>query len=182
MADDCLFSRPSRKIINHVYLFVLWTDSVQPTFTPDLDVRDTMITNEQLRNLGVRFGIHFWWAVFGAFLIFLIILLRFFPIRITSDWSLNPILYGIVTLIFFVLSGYFILYRLKHYIIILFLIVCMILSGSQVLISHSEINTCWVEDTRWTKLFYCKNRESYQQIGNLPIAMKGYCYYCIWYD
>jgi hypothetical protein len=106
----------------------------------------------------------------------------FHPVRFLFDWRLNPISYGIIMLLCLIA-----LLRVskerkwKDYMTAL-LLICVLLCGKEMLLSVSELETCWLEDVRYNQQFYCESTaRRYQQIESLPIGMDGWCYYCFWY-
>ena len=106
----------------------------------------------------------------------------FSPIRVIEDWGVNPVVYGSVTAISFLLIIYSVRVDGWKSIVTALFVVCALLSVRQTMISASEVNTCYVEDNRWTNYYWCEaSRTGYQQIESTPIAMHGWCYYCFWY-
>lgn len=112
---------------------------------------------------------------------FILVISTFHPIRFIYAWQLNPIFYGMLTLITIWLVHIFRNYEWKNYIAILLLFLTLA-TGWQTIISVQEIGNCHLEDRRWNELYCCSaTGECYQQIQQLPVAMSGWCYYCLWY-
>lgn len=105
-----------------------------------------------------------------------------YPVRILSEWSLNPILYTVIALgCFGTATHIFRKYRWKNGVAAL-LLVCGLLSGWQVNVSASEVGQCGIEDWRWNALYHCSSTNmNYQQIECYPIAIRGWCWACISY-
>ncbi len=116
-------------------------------------------------------------------LIALFLTITFFhPVRLLYDWWLNPVAYGVITLVLLIMllrvskPG-----RWKNYTTAL-LLVCMLIAGKETVAGVSEVGTCWLEDVRYNQYFYCgSTARGYQQIASLPIGMVGWCYFCFWY-
>jgi len=134
-----------------------------------------MTTSDKPSTIG-QSNLRYYWIIFGVLLISFA-----FPVRILSNWWINPILYGLLTLACFLTMSRFIRRYYWKQMIVVVMLACTVLSGLHGLISLSEIDNCWVEDIRYTQLIVCDSGGQYQQIESLPVGMQGYCYYCPWY-
>jgi hypothetical protein len=128
----------------------------------------------------------YWW-IFGTLAIVLLIGLRF-PVRILSVWSLNPVLYGVIT------SGCLIAticvarsHGWKRQLIAI-MVLCALLSGWQTVVSMRQggLNSefCSVAHNglvtrhRCTFIGNCPTLlRDYATIGNLPIGIELLDYY-----
>jgi hypothetical protein len=128
----------------------------------------------------VRFVRRYDWK--NTVITLIIVFTLFYPIRMIEDWSVNTVLYGVITAISFLLIIYAVrVYGWKSLVTGLF-ILCVLLSLTQTIASAVEVDTCHIEDIRWTKYYSCEaTGMGYQQIASTSLAMQSWCYYCFWY-
>jgi len=128
----------------------------------------------------------YWW-IFGTLAILLLIGLRF-PVRILTNWTLNPLMYVLLVTGCLITLGYILnRYGWKRQIVALIL-VCSILSGWQVFVSarQGDLNNefCSVDSSGLITRYHCAYigncptlLRDYATLGNLPIGIELLDYY-----
>ncbi|MDX1991672.1 MAG: hypothetical protein SF029_04760 [bacterium] len=115
------------------------------------------------------------------FVALVLTLTLFHPVRIIADWSLNLPVYILLTASCALQIIRLLWFKRWQNNFFALLVICALLTGSEVLSSASEREACYIDDQRCGHTYHCPpTNRTYQQIEGLPIAMSGWCYYCLW--
>ena len=112
----------------------------------------------------------YWW-LFGVVAFVLI----WYPFRVLPHGWINPILYGLLTVILAITTILFIGFYGWKQEVILILVVCTVLAGKNGVNAIWEMNNCEYEYSEATCDY--NSPVTYERIGRTPIGVKLSCHY-----